>query len=135
MDTHDCSPRRTDSGLPRVGSHRTDAYDPAMGTRVRVTRHAVAFGGWKGSMDIDGAVLRIVGDDPGKQLDIDCSEVKRYSFNSNNGLWALRMRDGRKLYVQMSGHILSADRSPESKAATQVVRDLLRKLAGFGFSV
>lgn len=37
--------------------------------------------------------------------------MKRYSFNSNNGLWALRMRDGRKLYVQMSGQILSADRS------------------------
>ena len=86
-------------------------------------------------MEIDGTVLHIVGDDPAKRLDIDCSEVKRYSFNSNNGLWALRMRDGRKLYVQMSGHILSADRSPASKAATQAVRELLSEHAGFGFSV
>jgi hypothetical protein len=48
-----------------------------MGTKVRVTRNGVAFGGWKGLMEIDDAVLRVVGDDPSNRLDIDCSEVKR----------------------------------------------------------
>ncbi len=86
-------------------------------------------------MEIDEPVLRIVGDDPSNRPDIDCSDVKRYSFNANNGLWALRMCDGRKLYVRMSGHILSADRSPAGKAATQEVHEVLRKQAGLGFSV
>ncbi|MCB0994923.1 MAG: hypothetical protein KDB21_07515 [Acidimicrobiales bacterium] len=105
-----------------------------MATTVKVTRNGVAFGGWKGQMEIDGAVLRIVGDDPSNQLEVDCSEVKRYSFNSNNGLWALRMRDGKKLYVQMSGQLLSADRSAAGMEATEVVRQLLREFAGKGFS-
>lgn len=45
-----------------------------MGARVRVTRNPVAFGGWKGSMEIEDPVLRVVGDDPSDRLDIDCSE-------------------------------------------------------------
>lgn len=106
-----------------------------MATAVKVTRNGVAFGGWKGQMEIDGAVLRIVGDDPGNRLDIDCSEVKRYSFNSNNGLWALRMRDGKKLYVQMSGQFLSADRSAAGREATHAVHGLLSEFAGKGFSI
>ena len=106
-----------------------------MGSNVRVTRTGVALGGWKGRMEIDGAVLRIVGDDPANRLDIDCSEVKRYSFNSSNGLWALRLRDGRKLYVQMSGQLLSADRSAAGREATQAVRELLKEFAGRGLSI
>ena len=106
-----------------------------MATQVRVTRYPFTFGGWKGRMEIDGAVLRIVGDDPTNRLDIDCSEVKRHSFNSMNGLWALRMTDGRKLHVQMSGQLLSADRSAAGKEATQAVGQLLSELAGKGFSV
>lgn len=102
---------------------------------MKVTRHGVAFGGWQGLMEVDGAVLRIVGHDPSNRLDIDCSQVKRYSFNSMNGLWALRMRDGRKLHLQMSGEILSADRSAEGRQATQAVRDLLAECAARGFSL
>jgi hypothetical protein len=104
-----------------------------MTTKVRVPGSFVALGGWTGLLEIDGAVLRIVGDDPANRLDIDCAQVKRYSFSSNNGLWALRMLDGRKLYLQMSGQILSADRSPAGHAATQAVRELLKNNAGRGF--
>jgi hypothetical protein len=44
------------------------------------------------------------------------------------------MRDGRKLYLQMSGHVLSADRSDAGREATQAVHELLRKFAGRDFS-
>jgi hypothetical protein len=98
-----------------------------MASRVRVTRTAVAFGGWKGLLEIEGDVLRVVGDDPANRLDIDCSQVKRCSFNSNNGLWALRMKDGRKLYVQSAGVILSADRSPAGRRTNESIRQLFAK--------
>jgi hypothetical protein len=103
--------------------------------KVRVTRGPVSFGGWKGQLEIVGNVLHIVGDDPANYLDIDCAQVKRYSFNSNNGLWALRMRDGRKLYVQTSGFLLSADRSEAGKAATRSISSLLKENAAHGFQI
>ena len=106
-----------------------------MATKVRVPKNAIAVMGWKGLMDIDGNVLRVVGDDPQNRLDIDCSQVKRCSFNSNNGLWAFRMKDGKKAYLQTSGLLLSADRSAEGRAATDAVRKLLTKHGVPGFSV
>ncbi len=86
-------------------------------------------------MEIVGNVLRVVGEDPPKQLDIDCSQVKRCSFNSNNGLWAFRMKDGKKLYLQTSGLILSADRSEAGRAATESIGELLRQNGVRHFSV
>lgn len=106
-----------------------------MASKVRVTRNAVAFGGWKGLLEIDGDVLRVVGEDPGNHLEIDCSQVKRCSFNSNNGLWAMRMKDGRKLYLQTAGVILSADRSPAGREANESISQLLAKHGVRGFSV
>jgi hypothetical protein len=61
--------------------------------------------------------------------------VKRCSFNSNNGLWAFRMKDGRKLYLQTAGLILSADRSPAGRAANDSITQLLAKYGVRGFSV
>lgn len=106
-----------------------------MASKVRVPRSVVALGGWKGLMEIDGDVLRVIGDDPSNHLDVDCAQVKRCSFNSNNGLWAFRMNDGRKLYLQTSGLILSADRSPAGRSANDSIAELLRKHQVRGFSV
>jgi hypothetical protein len=106
-----------------------------MATRVRVPRSPSLFGGWAGLMEIDGTILRVVGDDPANRLDVDCGQVKRHSFNSINGLWAFRMRDGRKLYLQTSGWLRSADRSPAGRAATRSVAQLLARHAGRGFSI
>ena len=86
-------------------------------------------------MEIVGNVLRVLGDDPSNQLEIDCSQVKRCSFNSNNGLWAFRMKDGKKRYLQTSGLILSADRSQAGRAATDSIAELLGKHGVRGFSV
>lgn len=106
-----------------------------MSTKVRVPKTVIAVGGWKGRMEIDGDVLKVVGDDPQQRLEIDCSQVKRCSFNSNNGLWAFRLHDGRKVYLQMSGALLSADRSAEGRAATEQVHALLASHGVRGFTV
>ena len=49
--------------------------------------------------------------------------------------FTLRMRDGKKLYVQMSGQFLSADRSAAGREATHVVHELLSGFAAKGFSI
>jgi hypothetical protein len=66
-------------------------------SKVRVPSTGLAFGGWKGTLDVDGDVLHVVGEDPSHRLDIDCALIKRYSFNGRNGLWAFRMKDGKKV--------------------------------------
>lgn len=86
-------------------------------------------------MEIDGDVLKVVGEDLEQRLDIDCSQVKRCSCNSINGLWAFRMNGGEKHYLQMSGALLSADRSAEGRAATEQVRALLASHGVCGFTV
>ena len=106
-----------------------------MAAKVRVPKNGLAIGGWKGTLVIEGSVLQVTGDDVGQALEIDCAQVKRCSFNSNNGLWALRMKDGGKLYLQTSGALLSADRSPEGRAATEAIGDLLAEHGVRGFSV
>jgi len=86
-------------------------------------------------LELDGDVLRVVGDDPANRLDIDCAQVKRCSFNSNNGLWAFRLKDGKKVYLQTSGLLLSADRSSAGRAANGSIAELLAKHGVRGFSV
>jgi hypothetical protein len=98
-----------------------------MTSKVRVPSTFMVFGGWKGTLDVDGDVLRIAGEDPSHHLDIDCAQIKRWSFNSNNGLWAFRMKDGKKVYLQTAGLILSADRSPEGRQANAAISQLLRE--------
>ena len=106
-----------------------------MATKVRVPRSAMALGGWKGLLEVDGDVLHVVGVDPSNRLEIDSAEVKRCSFNSNNGLWAFRIKDGTKVYLQTSGLFLSADRSAAGRAANDSINDLLAKHGVRGFSV
>ena len=98
-----------------------------MPSRVRVPSTGLALGGWKGTLDVDGDVLRVVGEDPSHRLDIDCAQIKRYSFNGRNGLWAFRMKDGRKVYLQTSGLFLSADRSPAGSETNAAIGALLSK--------
>lgn len=106
-----------------------------MTSRVRVPSTGLALGGWKGTAEFAGDVLRIVGDDPAKRLDIDFAQVKRCSFNGNSGLWALRMKDGKKIYLQTSGTILSADRSPAGRETNAAIEQLLGKYRVKGFSI
>ncbi len=106
-----------------------------MATTARVPGGARAFGGWKGVLEKDGDVLRVVGKDSANHLEVDCSQVKRYSFNRINGLWALRMKDGRKICLQTAGLILSADRSPAGRATNRSIKQLLAKHGARRFSI
>jgi hypothetical protein len=78
-------------------------------------------------LEIVGDVLQVVGEDPLNRVEVDCGQVKRFSFNSNNGLWAFRMRDGKKVYLQTSGFLMSADRTEAGSSATESMADLLAK--------
>lgn len=106
-----------------------------MPAKVKVLSGPIAFGGWRGHVDFDGDLIRVVGDDPANMLDIDPRQVKSCSFNSNNGLWAFRLQDGNKVYVQTSGWLLSADRTAAGRAANNAISGLLAKYGVRGFAV
>lgn len=96
-----------------------------MQAKVRVPHRGVTFGGWLGRMDVGGELIRVVGDDASHRLEIDPAQVMRCSFNSRNGLWAFRLKDGDKFYLQASGRILSADRTPSGRAANEWIHELM----------
>lgn len=98
-----------------------------MDVKVRVPRTGIAYGGWKGLMRAEGDLISVIGDEPSHRLEIDPAQVMRCSFNSRNGLWAFRLKDGRKYYLQTAGRILSADRSHAGHAANEWIHDLLVK--------
>jgi hypothetical protein len=106
-----------------------------MTSKVRVPSNAFALGGWKGTLDIDGDVLRVVGEDPPHRLDIDCAQIEHCSFSGNNGLWVFRMKNEEKIYLQTKGFIWSADRSPAGREANAAIVELLRKHRVQGSSV
>ena len=45
------------------------------------------------------------------------------------------MKDGKKVYLQTSGLILSADRSPAGREANTAINELMRRHRVKGFSV
>ncbi|MDX6241356.1 MAG: hypothetical protein QOG10_6180 [Kribbellaceae bacterium] len=104
-------------------------------SKVRVVPSVVAFGGWKGELTIDGDVLTIDSLDGSKHLAIDVKQVKRTSFNSNNGLWVFKLRDGSRIRMQSAGLLLSADRTSAGRAANDQIGELLAKHQVSGFSV
>lgn len=106
-----------------------------MPSKVRVPKTSTVFGGWKGTITIEGDVMRIVGDEASRSLEIDVSAMKRYSFNGRNGLWAFRMKDGRKLCLQSAGVLLSADRSPAGRETNEQIKALLRKYGLHGMRI
>jgi hypothetical protein len=63
--------------------------------------------------------------DEGQQVSIDVKNLKGSSFNSNNGLWVFKLRDGTKVRMQSAGRLLSADRSPAGRSANERIRALL----------
>lgn len=98
-----------------------------MMAKVRVPKYPIALGGWRGQLEIVGDELQVLGEDPANQLKVDCGQVKRFSFNSNSGLWAFRMKDRKKIYLQTSGLLMSADRTEAGSAATEAIAELLAR--------
>lgn len=111
-----------------IKSQSVAAQGPSSGeplsAKVSVPDGAFVFGGWRGTLTIDGEILRVLSVDGQQRLDVDCRQIERYNFNPNNGLWAFRMSDGRKLRLRTSGSVLSTDRSAAGRAVTQRISQL-----------
>ena len=87
----------------------------------------MVFGGWRGELSIDGDLIRIAGADHSRTLEIDVRQIKRASFNSNNGLWAIRCKDRRRIRFQSAGTLLSADRSQAGQQTNDLIIALLKQ--------
>jgi hypothetical protein len=96
-------------------------------SKVKVLPGWVVFGGWRGELTIDGDLIRIAGANHSRTLEIDVRQIKRASFNSNNGLWAIRCKDGRRVRFQSAGTLLSADRSDAGQQANELITGLLEQ--------
>lgn len=103
-------------------------------SKAKVLPGLMVFGGWRGELSIDGDLIRIDSADRSRNLEIDVREIKRASFNSNNGLWAIRFKDGRRARFQSAGTILSADRTEAGQQTNELITTLLRqhKIRHFG---
>lgn len=60
----------------------------------------------KGTARVEGDRLVLRFDD-GATREVPFAEVKRFSFNGINGLWAMRLRSGEKLVLQTTGALFS----------------------------
>jgi hypothetical protein len=103
-------------------------------SKAKVLPGLMVFGGWRGELTVDGDLIRIDSADHSRILEIDVREIKRASFNSNNGLWAIRLKDGRRARFQSAGTILSADRTEAGQQTNDVISALLKqhKVRHFG---
>jgi len=113
----------------------TSSSDPRSHTsQVKVLRGPVTFGGWRGRLTLHGDLMTIEGNDASQSLVVNLAEVKRASFNSNNGLWAFRLPTGRRLWIQSAGGLLSADRTEAGAETNRAIADRLayHKVRVFG---
>lgn len=94
-------------------------------SNVKVLRGPVTFGGWKAQLVLNGDLMTIEGSAAGRSLVVSLAEVKRASFNSSNGLWAFRLQDGTRLWMQSSGGLLSADRTTAGRETNLMIADRL----------
>ena len=92
---------------------------------VKILRGPVTFGGWTGRLTIDGDTMTIEGTRADRSLVVSLADVKRASFNSNNGLWAFRLHGGKRLWIQSAGGLLSADRTPAGRRTNELIGDRL----------
>jgi len=92
---------------------------------VKVLRGPITFGGWKAQLVLNGDLMTIQGTGTGRSMVVSLAEVKRASFNSNNGLWAFRLRDGKRLWIQSSGALLSADRTAAGRETNALINERL----------
>lgn len=95
-------------------------------SRVKVLPRILIVGGRTAELTIDDDSLTIASATGGRLLVIRADEVKRASFNGNNGLWVITPKDGDRIRFQSSGWLISADRSPAGKQANVLLRNMLR---------
>jgi hypothetical protein len=69
--------------------------------------------------------MTIEGRESGRSRVVSLADVKRASFNSNNELWAFRLKGGGRMWMQSSGDLLSADRTTSGREANELIADRL----------
>jgi hypothetical protein len=94
-------------------------------SKVKVLRGPITFGGWKGQLTLDGDTMTIEGSEVLRSVVVSLADVKKASFNSNNGLWAFRLRDAKRLWIQSAGGLLSADRTAAGAETNRLIADRL----------
>ncbi len=95
-------------------------------SRVSMLRGVSVFGGEPASIHIDGDQITFEAQAGESALTFEASGIKRGSFNPSNGMWVLRLKDGRKVKFQSAGGMLSADRTPEGKETNRLLQELMR---------
>jgi hypothetical protein len=108
------------------GGFRDDRnrYTMHSSSTAKILRAPITFGGQKVRLTLDGDAMTLDGAMTGRTI-VDLAEVTRASYNSTNGLWAFRFRDGRRLWLQSAGGLLSADRSPAGRQSNSLIADRL----------
>ena len=94
-------------------------------SNVKVLRGPITFWGWKARLILDGDTITLDGTTSGRSMVVSIADVKRASFNSSNGLWAFRLRDGRRLWLQSAGGLLSADRTAAGETTNRLITERL----------
>lgn len=92
-------------------------------SKAKVVSMPLAIGGWKGRLSIDGDLVRIAASD--RELSLDLGQVKRASFNSTNGLWVFKVKDGGRVRFQSAGVLMSADRTEDGRRTNDLIRERL----------
>lgn len=96
-------------------------------SNVKVLRGPITFWGWKARLILDGDTVTLDGADSGKSMVLSLADVRRASFNSSNGLWAIRLHDGRRLWLQSADGLLTADRTTASETTNRLITERLIK--------
>lgn len=96
-------------------------------SKARVVSIPLAIGGWRGSLSIEGDLVRIEAPDGTKELSLDLGQVKRASLNSNNGLWSFRLKDGQRVRFQSAGTLMSADRTGAGRQTNDAIKECLAR--------
>ncbi|MGQ0624962.1 MAG: hypothetical protein ACT4PP_10005 [Sporichthyaceae bacterium] len=103
-------------------------------SRVRILAGLSVFGGQGAQISIHDDQIRFEAPD-GASFEVDAAEIRRGSFNTLNGMWVLKLRDGRKVRFQGAGAMLSADSSPAGKLTNELLLALLKKHRAGRFTI
>lgn len=69
---------------------------------------------WRGTCTLENEHLTIVSQDKTQSISFGFDNIKRFTFNSNNGLWAIRLKTGEKYVFQTAGALLSATKDKDA---------------------
>lgn len=103
-------------------------------SKIQILGGLSIFGGHPAEITVHDDLIRLETTE-GEALDIDAAQIKRGSFNTMNGMWVLKLSDGRKIRFQGAGGLMSADRTPSGKETNALLLALLKKHRAGRFTI